>query len=222
MRRAVLVGVALVLLGVAAAPFAHIQTHGLTARQARLAVVDKLTAKEAERQTLTAASRPGKAWALTPRNFAVRATTSRLAAATPSFGQPTIVGVQGARYAGTRARNFTRSPEAAAVMERADAALGFPLSRLISAGFQIGPTDSVEKERVAGEDRLAVHDEGHHVVRVSGGRERLHPKAPHLHRVGPDGKAELTFVLDMVGMGMSPQNQLRTHAPPLGGCAQRL
>jgi hypothetical protein len=98
MRRAVVVGVALVLVGVAAAPLAHMKSRGLTAQQARLAVVNKLTAREAEHQTVKAAARPGKAWALTPRNFAVRATTSRLAAASPSFGQPTIVGVQGVGF----------------------------------------------------------------------------------------------------------------------------
>ena len=97
MRRAVLVGVVLVLVGAAATPLAHRQHRGPTAQQARLAVVNKLAARETERQTATA-TRPGKAWALTPHNFAVRATTSRVAASTPSFGQPTIVGVQGVGF----------------------------------------------------------------------------------------------------------------------------
>jgi len=41
---------------------------------------------------------------------------------------------QGSQYVGMGAALIERSPEAAAVMERADAALGFPLSRLISDG----------------------------------------------------------------------------------------
>jgi len=55
MWRAVVIGVALVLVGVAAAPLAHMENRGMTALQARLAVVDKLTAKEAEHQTATSA-----------------------------------------------------------------------------------------------------------------------------------------------------------------------
>ena len=97
MRRAVLVGVALVLVGVAAVPLAQRENRGLTAQQARLAVIEKLNGEEQEHQEVTA-TRPGKAWALTPRNFTVRATTSRLAASTPSFGQPTIAGVQGVGF----------------------------------------------------------------------------------------------------------------------------
>lgn len=41
---------------------------------------------------------------------------------------------QGSQYVGMGAALLERSPEAAAVMERADAALGFPLSRLIADG----------------------------------------------------------------------------------------
>lgn len=41
---------------------------------------------------------------------------------------------QGSQYVGMGADLLQRSPEAAAIMERADAALGFPLSRLIAEG----------------------------------------------------------------------------------------
>ncbi|HEX9634559.1 MAG TPA: acyltransferase domain-containing protein, partial [Candidatus Limnocylindria bacterium] len=41
---------------------------------------------------------------------------------------------QGSQYVGMGAALLERSPAAAAVMERADAALGFPLSQLIAEG----------------------------------------------------------------------------------------
>ena len=47
---------------------------------------------------------------------------------------------QGSQYVGMGAALVERSPEAAAVMERADAALGFPISRLIAEG----PADELD------------------------------------------------------------------------------
>src|SRR5687767_12321032 len=47
---------------------------------------------------------------------------------------------QGSQYVGMGAALLERSPQAAAVMERADAALGFPLSRLIAEG----PADELD------------------------------------------------------------------------------
>ncbi|HTE66209.1 MAG TPA: acyltransferase domain-containing protein, partial [Candidatus Binatia bacterium] len=41
---------------------------------------------------------------------------------------------QGSQYVGMGAALLERSPVAAAVIERADAALGFPLSRMIAEG----------------------------------------------------------------------------------------
>ncbi len=48
---------------------------------------------------------------------------------------------QGSQYVGMGAALVKRSPEAAAIMERADAALGFPLSRLIAEG----PAEELDK-----------------------------------------------------------------------------
>jgi [acyl-carrier-protein] S-malonyltransferase len=47
---------------------------------------------------------------------------------------------QGSQYVGMGAALLERSPEAVAVMARADAALGFPLSRLIAEG----PADELD------------------------------------------------------------------------------
>jgi hypothetical protein len=104
MRRAVLVVLALAVAGALASPLFGNRAGGVrsTALQARLAIVDKLRAKEPDGAAITAAERrnakPGRVSPLRARTFAARATTARLAAGAPSFGQPTIVGVQGVGF----------------------------------------------------------------------------------------------------------------------------
>ena len=100
MRRAVLAVVAAAVVVVAAAFLAHIQAGGSsasTASSARLAIVDKLN-HEAEHEASARPTRVGKPWALTPRTFPARAARTLAAAATPTFGQPTIVAIQGVGF----------------------------------------------------------------------------------------------------------------------------
>src|SRR5436190_12626920 len=100
MRRAVLAVVVLVLGGAVAGAIVHVQARGsreLAAAATRLAIVDKLNHEE-EGATAQAATRPGKPWALEPRTFPAAASKMYLAAGAPTFGQPTIVGIQGVGF----------------------------------------------------------------------------------------------------------------------------
>lgn len=106
MRRAPVAVVALAIGGAVAAPIVLTQGGGgrQLASQARLAVIDRLAGTE-EREGDAAISpaerrnaQTGKPWALTARTFPARAARTLLAAAAPSFGQPTISGIQGVGF----------------------------------------------------------------------------------------------------------------------------
>src|SRR5437763_6685943 len=96
-RRGLLAAVAAVLVAAAAVSIVHARagdSRRFAAVSARLAIVDKLNgAEEGEARAPASGARPGKAWALRTRTFPARAAGSFAAAGTPSFGQPTIVGV---------------------------------------------------------------------------------------------------------------------------------
>jgi hypothetical protein len=94
-RRAVLAVVALVLVGAVSAAARHSRPPNATAL--RLAIVDKLNHDEESEAALTA-TRAGKPWSLVPRTFPARAARTYAASGAPSFGQPTIVGVQGVGF----------------------------------------------------------------------------------------------------------------------------
>ncbi len=82
--------------------------------------------------------------------------------------------------------------------------------------------DRVLEEDVAREAGLAVDDEGEVVVLVARGRQRLDVQAADLERAGHDLEPELVLVLDVVGIGVRPQDVARLDAPLLGGGQQRL
>jgi phage shock protein A len=88
--------------------------------------------------------------------------------------------------------------------------------------FEVPAPDRILEERVACEDGLAVDDERDHVVGVAGRCQRLHSQATHLGGTGLDRQAELALVLDMVGMRMGPQDDLRLDPPVLRRLLQRL
>ena len=103
MWRAVLAAVALALAGALAASIVQVRARARDARchaalAARLAIVDKLSGAEEREHSTAKASRPGKPWTLRPRTFPARAARTVLASGVPTFGQPTIVGVQGVGF----------------------------------------------------------------------------------------------------------------------------
>jgi hypothetical protein len=105
MRRAVLAVVAFVLIGAVAGSIVHARTRDArshAALAARLAIVDKLGQGEEQESAVSESARrsakPGKPWTLQPRTFPARAARSFLASGAPTFGQPTIVGIQGVGF----------------------------------------------------------------------------------------------------------------------------